>query len=968
LVAPAADLVDRAAAPGHHPVVARRERASNPAIRAEPRGIGTATARNPLAREVKLLGSLLGQVIAEQEGAEFLDLVERVRGRAIESKRVTASPVRDRHSLATPAGSFGDLLDEQPVQRLEALARAFTCYFLLTNLAEEKHRIRVLRQRQRALRVPVADSLGAALQRLVADGYSPNEIRAIADRLRIMPVLTAHPTEARRRTVLFDLRRIYALLDGLDDARLTPEDDAGLRRRLREEITILWQTDLVRESRPTALDEVRTAMAFFDESIFRVTPRLYRTLDDALRRVGGADPDVAYDFAVGDTPARPRVMESGATPPLAKPFLHWGSWIGGDRDGHPSVTAEVTREVPRIHADHLLRGYERVVERLTATFTVSVNQRRVPESYLERVAREAACFPELAPYLEGRFPESPYRRALGFIAERLRRTRLALSAGQPADPNGYATPDPLLGDLRAMQAALVTHGGDRAAWGALQELVWQVETFGFHLASLEVRQHSAVLQAARDSSPSATDVDVSDEVDRSEVLETFRVMSEIQKRYGEEACRRFVISFTRDVDDVVGALDLIRTAGGWPEGTPRVDLVPLIESSDALSGAGPLLAGLLANRAYRAHLETRGGRQEVMLGYSDSNKELGYLAANWAIYKAQEALVASAHAAEVELTLFHGRGGAISRGGGPVHRQVFAQAPGSIDGRLKVTEQGEVIAARYANPEIAERELEQITNAVIVGSIPTHGHAVAGAAERWRAVADELAATSSTAYRSLVWERPDFEPFFHAVTPIREIAEMRLGSRPAARKGATGAGPSIETIRAIPWVFAWSQNRVNLPGWFGVGRALETYRRSHRARGTRDLRQAYREWPFFNALIDNAEMSLARADLSVGRAYAELLSGPAATGGVWSVIEDEYRRTAREVLGVSGRKRLLDNLPVLQRSIALRNPYVDSLSAIQVRVLGRLRGIAPEDPQTVALRRLVQLTVSGISAGLQNTG
>jgi phosphoenolpyruvate carboxylase len=953
--------------------MARPKRVSNVATRAEPRGVGTATARDPLAREVRLLGSLLGQVIAEQQGEAFLELVELVRSRAIAAKRGVGNA-----SFAT----VEEALEGQAIDRLQSLARAFTCYFLLTNLAEEKHRIRVLRRRQRARRGPVGEGIDAAIALLAREGYSAEQIVALVNRIRLSPVLTAHPTEARRRTVLLGLRRIYALLDQLDDARLTPETDEEVRRRLREEITILWQTDLVRESRPTPLDEVRTAMAFFDETIFRVTPRLYRALDDALQRARSA--------------AGPRSRGVAATPPLASPVLHWGSWIGGDRDGHPSVTAAITRNVLPIHADHLLRGYERVAERLMTTFTVSVNQIAVPAAFLRRVDRDAGRFPDLARYLEGRFPESPYRRAFGFVAERIRRTRRRIADEDGPRQHGYRAPEELLDELRAIQHSLLAHGGDRAAWGSLQEFIWQVETFGFHLASLEVRQHSEVIEAAvkrvrsdlrgrqsggesnggSNAGPSGASGDGDDRLDAllpsggistREVLETCREIGAIQERFGANACGRFVVSFTRDVADVLNVLELMR---GASDGDPTIDVVPLIESSDTLERAGDLLHDLLADPTYRVHLEARGNRQEVMLGYSDSNKEMGYLAATWAIYRAQEDLVEAARDAAVELTLFHGRGGAISRGGGPVQRQILAQAPGSIDARLKVTEQGEVIAARYGNPEIAERELEQLVNAIVVAGLPSRAEFVSRAATRWRALVEELSESSRAAYRELVWERPTFERFFHSVTPIDEIADMHLGSRPPARKGG-GSAPPLESVRAIPWVFSWSQNRINLPGWYGVGTALESFRQRHRRSARDRLRAAYREWPFFGALVDNAELSLARADLSVGRGYVGLSrsgDGIGEPAPEWDAIEAEYERSVREVLAVSGRRRLLDDLPVLQRSIALRNPYVDSLSAIQLRVLRTLRAMPADDPSLPVLRRLVQLTVSGISAGLQNTG
>jgi phosphoenolpyruvate carboxylase len=524
---------------------------------------------------------------------------------------------------------------------------------------------------------------------------------------------------------------------------------------------------------------------------------------------------------------------------------------------------------------------------------------------------------------------------------------------------------------------LVADGLGRVAWGEVAELRWQVATFGFHLASLEVRQHAEVHRAALrvlagagdgDGDRAGSAVEVSPGVTLAETLETFRAMARVQARFGIEACRRYVISFTEGPGDVTDVLALARIATDTGGSLPVLDVVPLFETSEALAGSGSILDAILRDPGYRAHLAARGDRQEVMLGYSDSNKESGFLAAAWMLHGAQDVLAEVARTHGVELTLFHGRGGAIGRGGGPANRAILGSAPGSDDGRLKLTEQGEVIAANYADPAIARRHLEQLTGAVLIASTPEHDQATRRALRAGAPLMDELAATARAAYRSLVHDDPGFAAFFRDVTPIAELSDLRLGSRPAAR-GRTGRieAPPIDALRAIPWTFAWSQARINLPGWYGLGTALEAYRAGHGDAGVADVARLYRDWPFLASVLDNAEMILAKADMGVARRYAGLARGDDAER-YWAAIEAEFHRTVTELLRVTGRARLLDGAPVLQRSIGLRNPYVDSLSELQVRLLRRLRALPADDPDRGRVLRLVQASVNGVAAGLQNTG
>ena len=963
----------------------------NPAVRGEPRGIGTAGARDPLAREVRLLGALLGQVIVEQEGLDLLELVERVRRRTIALRRGD-DPI-ERVRLAAE-------LDNLDLARVEALIRSFGLYFQLVNLAEERHRVRTLRRRQRAARGGILDdSVAEAVRRIWRTGRGLDDIVDLIGRLSIAPVLTAHPTEARRRTLLVALRRCNRLVERLDDPRLTPEEDRDIRRRLREEISLLWRTADLRSVTPTPLDEVRTAMTYFDESLFTVVPRLYRAVDGALDPLAEAERRRALGRAGRLAAADPSASDAGRTgtrPARVPAFLHWGSWIGGDRDGNPSVTAETTGHVLRIHADHVIHGYEAVATRLMQTVAMAVAPDHVPPALARRLVADDDLLPETMRQLRRRFPDEPCRQRFGAIAERLRRTRAALTATPGLPISGrYHDPAELLGELDEVRSALVADRLGRVAWGEVQDLSWQVQTFGFHLAALEVRQHREVHEAALAAIRTGdldSDLPGAPGVTAGEVLATFRAMADAQARFGPAAAGRYVISFTRSAADVLAVLELAELAGaadppaaatgGLAPAVPALDVVPLFESADALVGCATILDDLLADPTYRGHLLARDDRQEVMLGYSDSNKESGFLAANRLLYRAQEALVETARRHGLELTLFHGRGGAIGRGGGPTNRAILAQAPGSIDGRLRMTEQGEVIAANYANPAIAQRQLEQLTAAVLLASTPEHDRTVAAAGAGGSAAIDELATTSEAAYRALVWEDPEFPAFFRDATPIVELSALRLGSRPAARGRAAPGGaapaeaprerrpepaPPLEALRAIPWGFAWSQARLNLPGWYGLGSALEAYAAVHGEASLDELGSLYKTWPLFEAVLDNAEMTLAKADIGVARTYAGLARGEGAAR-IWERIEAEHERTVRLLLRVTRRDHLLDGLPVLQRSIELRNPYVDSLSELQVRLLARLRALAPDDPARAEVLRLVQLSINGIAAGLRNTG
>ncbi|HSK26369.1 MAG TPA: phosphoenolpyruvate carboxylase, partial [Jiangellales bacterium] len=764
---------------------------------------------------------------------------------------------------------------------------------------------------------PLSGTVGAALGQ-VADRPGAAAAQSLLSGLEFRPVLTAHPTEARRRAVVTAIRRIEELLARRDDSRLGASEHAETRRRLLEEVDVLWRTAQLREKRPGPLDEVRTAMAVFDEVLFLVVPQVYRRADSAL--AGPA---------------------AGSEPPRVPAFLRLGSWIGGDRDGNPHVTATVTRQALAIQSEHVLYALGNAASRIGRALTVDATTTPPSQALRRQIADARASHPELVDELLTRSPSEPHRVALLLAAERIAATRR-----RDADL-GYDSAAELLAALRVVQRSLDAAGARRQAYGELQHLVWQVETFGFHLAELEVRQHSKVHAQALAEVRAGGELSEQTE----EVLATLRVMAQLQQRFGAQACRRYVVSFTQSAQDIAAVHELARYALDGRELV--LDVVPLFETGDDLERCVDVLDEALALPDVRRRVSATGRRFEVMLGYSDSAKDVGPVSATLALYDAQARLTAWAARHALHLTLFHGRGGSLGRGGGPVHRAIQAQAPGSVSGRFKVTEQGEVVFARYGEPAIARRHIEQVASAVLLASTPAVEDRARQAAVDFADTAAALDRAARAAYHALV-RAEGFAEWFARLTPLDEIGGLPLGSRPA-RRGLSVS--SLEDLRAIPWVFAWAQTRVNLPGWYGLGSGLQ-------AVGDLDvLRRAYGEWPLFTVMLENAEMSLAKTDRRFARRYLELGRRPELTERVL----DEHALATEWVLRVTGHARLLDDRRVLGRAVALRNPYVDALSALQVRAL---RGLREEEPgvDPAALRTLLQLTVNGVAAGLQNTG
>ena len=784
---------------------------------------------------------------------------------------------------------------------------------------------------------PRRESLAAAVAEFAAE---PERFAGLLAGLRVHPVLTAHPTEARRRAVAAALRRIAALVEALDEAG-APAGLAEVRRRLREEIGLLWLTTPLRVKPIGPVDEVRTIMAVFDDTLFSLAPAFYRALDAACRTVPGA--------AAGPAP-------------VAAACLRFGSWVGADRDGNPTVTAQVTRDAAMIHADHALRALENATTRIGRALTIHAAAAPPSADLTLALAVAETEHPELLAEIGARSPEEPYRTFLLFLAERIRATRL-----RHAD---LAFPDcaAFLAGLRLVQESLAAAGAAQQAFGELQNLIWQAETFGFHAASLEVRQHSAVHGQALREIIGGGELSAQ----TAEVLATLRAVAWIQGRFGVDACRRYVVSFTRSADDVEAVYRLARMAAhGGPE--PVLDVVPLFESGADLRNATRVLDEMLALRPVAERLAGDGERGggpglEVMLGYSDSAKELGPVSATLALYDAQERLTRWAAERGIRLTLFHGRGGALGRGGGPAGRAVLAQAPGSVDGRLKVTEQGEVIFARYGDPVIGQRHLEQVTSAVLVASAPAVLDQGRDAARRFRPVADRMAGAAVAAYRELV-EADGFAGWLARISPLEELGRMRIGSRPPRRGTAGAPGPAdLAGLRAIPWVFAWAQTRLNLPGWYGLGSGLAAVLAG--PGGLAGVHEAYQGWPVLTVLLENAEMSLAKTDRRMAARHLALGGRDDLTARVLA----EYDLTRRLLLEVTGHPRLLANRPVLSRAVTLRDPYVDALSYLQLRALAGLRGGPGADGEPGdqgerdQLERLLLLSVNGVAAGLQNTG
>ncbi|MFQ3534323.1 MAG: phosphoenolpyruvate carboxylase [Aggregatilineales bacterium] len=880
-----------------------------------------------LSADIRLLGGLLGEIIREQHGEEALALVERVRA---ESRARRAEPDNPQHTVNLQATIAGLDLPAQQV-----LIKAFSNYFQLINIAEDQQRLRVLRQRERDDQLE--ESIQAAVRDLRAAGLSAEQLRASLDQICIRLVLTAHPSEAKRKEVLLKQRHIAQWLAQHDRASLLPRERRAVLRAISEEIEELWQTRPTRAARATVADEVDFGVYFLTSTLVELLPEIYTELQEALQ---AHYPEADWS----DLP----------------PLLRYASWIGGDRDGNPNVTADVTLESLATMRAAARDLYLREIAFLREHLTQSADLVGVSEALRSALPNGSA---------HPKYPNELYRQYLDLIYTRL-------------SHDYYATTADLLNDLRLIERSLRENRGVHVANGAVRTLIQKVQLFGLHLAPLDIREDarrfSAALTELFRAYGVSQDFAALPEAERQailtreiansrplfpaeprfsavteQVIATWRMIARAHRRYGRECIDAVIASMTQQASDVLGML-LFACEVGVQD---HVDLVPLFETIEDLNAAPRIMGELFENPIYRAHLAKRGLRQQIMIGYSDSNKDGGYLASNWSLYTAQERLAAMCVAHGVQLELFHGRGGSIGRGGGPTNSAILSAPVGTLHGRIKITEQGEVIAYRYGNPAIGRRHLHQVLNAVLIAhSAPRQ----AGLREAWRAAMQVLAAEGEKAYRALVYETQGFLDYWQQATPIDELANLPISSRPAKRRSG-----GFEGLRAIPWVFSWMQCRAIIPSWYGVGYALELFAEQ----GDESLlREMYEGWRFFRTLIANVELDLAKADMGIAALYAELVTDAALRKSIFSRIQEEHARACRLICRITGQAELLEKAPVLQRSIARRNPYVDPLNFIQVELLRQLRRLPEDDPGRPAILEAVLATINGIAAGMKTTG
>ena len=881
----------------------------------------TAKLASALSEDIHLLGDLLGQVIREQHGQEAFDLEEQVR-----------QLTKARRAGDPEAAQLTKQIEGLDLPALNVLINAFSSYFQLINIAEDQQRIRVLRERERDGRL--RESLQAAISTLKETGFSTRQMRELMDSLRVRLVLTAHPTEAKRKEVLLKQQHIAALLFRANRPELLPREVDQVIAAIAEEIEEMWQTRPTRASQPTVADEVDFGVFFLTSSIMNVAVNLIDELRTMLRE---AYPDEDWDDLSN--------------------VLEYASWVGGDRDGNPNVLPQTTLDTLKVLREAARQTYLEEILRLRDHLTEYTPGETVPDAPSD---------------LQDRYPGEIFRQHISLIAERLR-------------SDEYRSGFELLDDLMGLQLSLYRHNAGRVANGELRTLIEKVRMFGLRLVPLEVRDHAArnaetvaelfrsygiandyaslpedrkqalLTQEIENPRPLfPTDPQFAPTV--NEVIAIWRMIAEAHRRYGPSVIDSVIASMSQNASDVLTMLLFAKEVGIAQD----VDIAPLFETVDDLNHAPEIMRALFENPAYRTQLESRGMRQEVMIGYSDSGKDGGYLASAWGLYKAQEELAKVCQEYNVQLELFHGRGGSIGRGGGPTNRAILSQPPSAMSGRIRITEQGEVIAYRYNNPQIARRHLHQVMSAAILASAMPLENSIKS---EWQAALDEMASAALSAFRNLVYDTPDFVEYWQQATPMHELTLMPIGSRPSKRASA-----GFASIRAIPWVFSWMQSRAIIPSWYGIGTGLQTFAESHDG-GVKILQTMYRDWPFFNAVIENVHLDLAKADMGIAAMYNELVTEKKLRRQIFERLTGEYERACKWVMQVIGEKDLLDNDPAMKRSIERRNPYIDPLNVIQVELLRRYRKLSPDDQaENGALRDAVLATINGIAAGMKTTG
>jgi len=888
---------------------------------------------NPLRRDVRSLGAILGQVLVEQSGQDLFESVEELRRLLIEHRE---SVRRNPEQATAPELMLKarEIVSQMDLPRAYQVTKAFATYFELTNLAETNHR----RRRRRAGKLDrehasLPGSFRGTLRRMKETGISVEQAVAALGQIAITPVFTAHPTEVARQTVLLKRRRIAQQLERLDRLPLTVEEAEDCENEIRAEVTSLWQTDEVRLAKPTVDDEIRMGLRYFRLSLFDALPKIYAEVAESFRDIYALE------------------LDQNTLPNL----IHFGSWIGGDRDGNPLVKPDCIRDALEMARALILREYLNDVEALSDRLSSSRRQTVVSEELLSRLKHYERTIPGVHLAWGPHNTTESYRRFLSYMFHKLQRSREAVDA-----PAAYRNASEFEDDLLLVQTSLQSNRGERLARTYVGPLLRKVRTFGFHLHTLDIRQHSSVHARVMEELGPNPDRSTNSAESR-ELLDTFRTIAKVKRTHPAQSIRHYVISGAESEDDLRAVLRLAKIADVRVAGTkddPGLMPVPLFESIDSLRAAGAVMRRLWHDLEYQSLLDSWGRWQEVMLGYSDSNKDGGMLTSTWELYKAHRELHQAAKECGVKLRLFHGRGGTVGRGGGPTHAAILAQPPGSFSGHIRITEQGEVLNWKYADPVLAEWNLELMI-AASLETVTLHGQQQSQHPATWEEAIEEMSQEAYRLYRKEIADNPDVLEYFEQATPVNELDTARIGSRPSRRT----KGRRLEDLRAIPWVFGWMQSRHAVPAWFGVGHALQQFAKSGPGH-EQLLRQISRGFPMFSELLRNVELGMAKADLGIARDYSGLVKDAALRQRVFSMLEDEFLRSRRMILRITGQRELLGRNRVLARSIRLRNPYVDPMSLIQVELLRRKQ----QGQQSAELEYPLGATINGIAAGLHNTG
>jgi phosphoenolpyruvate carboxylase len=904
-----------------------------------------------LREEIRLLGRILGDTVRDQEGADVFDLVERIRQTSIRFHRDEDKTARRELEL---------ILDSMSTSQTVRIVRAFSYFSHLANIAEDQNNIRQMRVRSTAGGTPRPGTLPLTLAHARATGFSAADLRKFFSEALISPVLTAHPTEVRRKSTIDREMEIAALLDRRERVQLTPEERAASDEQLRREVLTLWQTNLLRRTKLTVLDEVANGLSFYDYTFLHEVPRLHCALEDRLNE--------------GDSAGRGELAS----------FLRMGSWIGGDRDGNPFVTAEVMRGTLRLQSSRVLRFYLEELHVLGSELSMAAHLADVSKD-LRNLAERS---PDKSPHRSG----EPYRLAVSGIYARLTATALKLDVGITRRPVGeaaaYADVGEFKTDLDILYRSLISNNSGVIARGRLRLLRRAVDCFGFHLASLDIRQNSAVhertvAELIDAAMPGMSYLDLNEEArvallagelrnarpltsafvkyseETAGELAVFHAAAEAHAKFGSEVIPQCIISMCKGMSDMLEVAVLLKEAGlVHPSGRSAINIVPLFETIEDLQASSGIMDHMLALHDYRKLVDSCGAVQEVMLGYSDSNKDGGFVTSGWELYKAEIGLVEIFDRHHVRLRLFHGRGGSVGRGGGPSYDAIIAQPGGAVNGQIRITEQGEIISSKYSNAEVGRSNLEILAAATLEASLLQPKHSAPK--REYLEAMEQLSELAFKAYRGLVYETDGFVEYFWASTVITEISTLNIGSRPASRKKTR----AIEDLRAIPWVFSWAQCRLMLPGWYGFGSAVEAWVADHPDQGMPFLKELYREWPFFRTLLSNMDMVLAKSSIAIASRYAELVPDAALREEIFGRIRREWHLSIETLLDIMGQDHLLQGNPLLDRSIRNRFPYLDPLNHVQVELLKEHRAQNPDEQ----VLRGIQLTINGISAGLRNSG